>query len=95
MMVVAHAIFEAGGRPGRLNAPEDAFGNEDAERVVDRLERDGANLCPHDRGDRVGRDMRLTRHRPQNRQPLSRNLNTELTKEIDRVRHGRTAYVKF
>ena len=95
MMVVAHAIFEAGWESGRLNASQDAFGNQEAERVVDGLERDRANLCSDDLGDCVGRDMRLTRHRAENRQPLGRHLNTELTKKIDRVRHGREAYIRY
>jgi hypothetical protein len=63
MMVVAHAIFEAGWRSRRLNAPEHAFRDQNTEGVVDRLKRDRTDLCPHRCRYRVGGDMRLTRDR--------------------------------
>jgi hypothetical protein len=65
VMVVADPVLEASRCPGRLNAPEEAFGDQDAERVVNRLERDGTNLDPDDLGNAVGRDVGLTCYRPQ------------------------------
>ena len=85
-MVVADAILVASWRPGGLNAPEEAFGDQEAEGVVHRLERDGTNLGPDCLGDAVGRDMRLTGNRPQHRQSLGGYLNPALSKEFCRVR---------
>ena len=68
MVVVADAILEARRRPGGLNAPDEALGDQDAEGVVHRLERDGTDLGPDDLGHAVGRDVGLTRDRPQHRQ---------------------------
>jgi hypothetical protein len=95
MMVIAYAIFEAGRGSGRLNAPQHAFGNQQAEGVVDRLERDRADLGPDGFSHGVGRDVRLPCHRSQHRQSLGGDLNTKLTEEISRVGHDRKAYVKF
>jgi hypothetical protein len=64
VVVVADPILEASRCPGGLNAPEEAFGDQDAKGVVHRLEGDGADLCPDDLGHAVGRDVGLTRYRP-------------------------------
>ena len=55
--------------------------------VVHRLQRDGTDLGPDDLGHGVGRDVRLTRDRPQHRQPLGRHLNTAFTKKRRRIGH--------
>jgi hypothetical protein len=62
VVVVADAILETSRGTGRLNAPDEPLGDQDTQRVVDRLKRDGADLSPDDLRDRVGRDVRLTRH---------------------------------
>ena len=85
MVVVAHAIFEAGRGSGRLNAPQHAFGHQQAEGVVDRLQRNGADLGPDGFSHGVGRDVRLSRHGSQHGQSLGRDLNTKLTEEIGRA----------
>ena len=87
VVVVADAIFEASRRSGGLNAPDQAFGDQHAEGVVHRLQRDGADLGPDDLGHAVGRDVRLTRDRPQHRQSLGRDLNAAFTKKRRRVDH--------
>ena len=84
MVVVSDAGLEASRRAGRLNAPDDAFTDQDAERVVHRLERDGPNLGPDGLGHGVGGDVGLTRDCPQDRQSLGRHLDTALPKEISR-----------
>jgi hypothetical protein len=90
MVVVPDAVLEASGRPGRLNAPDEAFGDQEPQGVVHRLERDGADLRSDDVGHPVGRDVGLTRDRPQDSQSLGSDLNTVLTKEVSRVsRHDR------
>ena len=85
-MVVADPIFEAGRRSGGLNAPDQSLGDEEAERVVDRLQRDGADLGPDGLGHGVGRDVGLTGDRAQDRQPLGGDLDTAFTKEGRRIR---------
>jgi hypothetical protein len=64
MVVVADAIFEPGRRSIRLNTPDEAFGDQDAEGVVHRLKRDDADLGPDSIGDAVGCHVRLTRDGP-------------------------------
>ena len=84
-------VLEASRRPGGLNAPDQPFGDQDAEGVVHRLERDGADLGPDDLGHAVGRDVGLTRDRPQDGQALGRDLDAALTKEASRVgQHARS-----
>ena len=81
MVVVADAIFEARRRSGGLDAPDQPFGDQQGQGVVDRLQRDGADLGPDGVGDGVGRDVRLIRNRPQHRQALGRHLNTTFTEQ--------------
>jgi hypothetical protein len=85
VMVVAHPILEPGRRSGGLNTPDETFGGQDAEGVVDGLDRDGANLRADDLDHAVGRDVRLTRDGPQDSQSLRGDLNTTLPKKISWV----------
>jgi hypothetical protein len=86
VVVVADPVLEASRCPGGLNAPEEAFGDQDAEGVVHRLERDGPDLGPGDLRHFVGRDVGVTRDRSQDGQSLGRDLNTALPKEVSRGR---------
>ena len=61
---------------GGLNAPDETLGDQDAEGVVHRLERDGTDLGPDSLGHRVGRDVGLTRYCLQDSQSLGRDLNS-------------------
>ena len=85
VVVVADPILEARRCPGGLNAPEEAFGDQDAERVIHRLERYGTDLGLDDLGHAVGRDVGPTGDCPQDSQSLGSNLNTALPKEVRRV----------
>ena len=85
VVVVADTILEASRRSGGLNAPDKAFGDQDAEGVVHRLERDGTDLGPNGLGHGVSRDVGLTRDRPQDSQSLSGDLDTALPKEVGRI----------
>jgi hypothetical protein len=85
VMVVADAILEASRRSRWLNAADQTFGDEDAEGVVHRLKRDRPDLGPDSCSHRVGRDVGLTRYRPQDSESLSGDLNAALPKEIGRV----------
>ena len=87
VVVVADPILESRRCPGWLNAAEESFNNQDAERVVHRLERDGTDLGPNGIGHAVSCDVRPTRDGPQYSQPLSRYLNTVLPQEVCRVTH--------
>lgn len=82
VMVVADPILEARGRSRRLNAAEEAFGNQEGERVVHGLERYGADLGSDSFGHAVGCDVGLIRHDSPDRQSLGRNLNTALAKKV-------------
>jgi hypothetical protein len=91
MVVVADSSLEASRRSGGLNAPDEPFSDQDSKAVVHRLERDGADLGPDGPGYCVGRNVRLTRYRPQDSQTLGGDLNAALPKEVSRVRgHGGT-----
>ena len=81
MVVVADAIFEASRRPGGLDSPDKPFGDQQGQTVVDRLQRDGPDLGPDGLGHGVGRDVRLTRNRPQHRQALGRHLDATFTEQ--------------
>ena len=85
VVVVADPILEASRRPGGLDAPDETLGDQDAEGVVHRLERDGADLGPDDLGHAVGRDVGLTRDGPQDSQSLGRDLNAALPKKVSRA----------
>ena len=65
-----------------MNAPNQAFGDQDAKRVVHRLERNRADLGPDGFGHGVGCDVGLTRYNPQDGQSLGGDLNAASTKEI-------------
>jgi hypothetical protein len=88
VVVVADAILEASRRPRRLNAPQEAAGDKDAKRVVDRLVRDRSDLRSDHFRYPVSRDVRLIRHRTQHPQSLRGDLNTVLTKELNGVGHA-------
>ena len=85
VVVVADALLETSRRAGGLNAPDKVLGDQDAEGVVHRLERDGTDLGPDGLGHGVGRDVGLTGNRPQDSQSLRRHLDTALTKKFSRV----------
>src|SRR5262245_46573767 len=85
MVVVADAILEPRRRSGGLNAPDESFGDQDAECVVHRLKRDGPDLGPHDLSHQVGGDVRLSGDRTEDSQPLGGDLDAALAKEIGRA----------
>jgi hypothetical protein len=85
VVVVANPILEPSRRPGGLNTPDQALGDQETKGVVHRLERDGTDLGSDDLGHTVGRDVGLTRHCPEDSQSLGGDLNTALTEEVYRV----------
>ena len=85
VVVVADATLETRRRSGGLNSSDEALGDQNPERVVHRLERNGTDLSPDDLGHSVSGDVRLSRYRSQHSQSLSRDLDTALTKEFGRI----------
>ena len=81
VVVVAHAGLVAGRRSGGLDAPEQARGDEDRERVVHRLSGDRTDLGPDDLVDVVRGAVRTLRHRPENREALGRDPKTVLAEQ--------------
>lgn len=77
-MVVADAVLVASRRTGGLNAPQQAFVDQDAECVVDRLARDGADIVSGGLGDIVSGAVGAFRHGLEYGQPLRRHLHTML-----------------
>jgi hypothetical protein len=85
VVVVADAILETSRGSWRLDAPDEPFGDQQAEGVVHRLQRDGTDLGADDFCNAVGRDMGLGRNGPQDSQSLRRDLDAALTKEFGRI----------
>ena len=89
VVVVADAIFEAGGRSVRLEAPDEALGDQKREGVVHGLERNGPDLVTDDVGNPIGGDVRVLPDRAHDGQPLGRHLNAVRAEAFGRVReHG-------
>ena len=84
-MVVVDPVLVTSRRTRRLDTPNQPLLGQGAESVVHRLTRNSTDLAPHDLLNVVRRAMRSTRHRPQDSQTLSRNLNTVLAEKTDEV----------
>ena len=84
-MVVADAIFEPRRGSGRLNAADQTLGDQHGEGVVDRLQRDGADLTLDDPGDAVGADVRPAGDRPHHGEPLGGDVDAALAEQRSRV----------
>jgi hypothetical protein len=82
VMVVTDTIFEARRRARRLDAPDEPFGGQQIERVVDRLQRDRADLGPHGVSHVPSRGVRQIRDGAQHGQSLRGDLDAVLAKEI-------------
>jgi hypothetical protein len=86
-MIVANAIFETRRRSGRLDAPDQALGHQQAQRVVHRLQGDRTDLGPDNLGYGVGRDVRVCLLRSLDGQPLCGHVNPASTKQRRRFGH--------
>jgi hypothetical protein len=85
VVVVADPCLEARWRPGRLDTPDQANVNQDAQHVVHGLERNGAHLGPDGLSDGIGCHVGLARDRSQDGQSLARDPVAALTKKVSRV----------
>jgi hypothetical protein len=79
VVVVPDPVLIPGGRPGRLDAPDEPVLAQIGKRVVDRLRRDRTDLGPGPIGNQVCRDVRYVGDRPQDRQSLGGDTETALT----------------
>ena len=82
VVVVPDSILVKGRRPGGLDTPDDTLLGQYPQGVVHRLSRDGTDLGTHVCGDVVSRAMGPPRNRTQNRQALSRYLDTMFAKDF-------------
>jgi hypothetical protein len=87
VMVVADPILETSRRSRWLDAANETLGDQDAERVIDSLERDRADSGPDDGGHRVRGDVGLRGNRPQYGQSLRGHLDAALPEKFRWV-HG-------
>ena len=85
MVVVGDAILEEGGRSGRLDAPDEPLLDEEGQRVIDGLQRNGADLGSDNAREGVRGDVGMGRHGAQDGNPLRRDLDAALSKEFSRV----------
>ena len=93
MMVVADTILETRRRPCRLDAPEKTLRNQHAQGVVHRLKRYRTDFDSHGFCDDISRDVRASRNRSENRQPLRSDLDTALPEKFGRVGHHVRHYI--
>ena len=86
VVVITDPILEPGWRAGGLDAANQAFGDQEVQRVVHRLERDGADLGPDDLGYSIGGDVGGAADCAEDRQTLSGDLNAPCAKERRLIR---------
>ena len=81
VMIVADAILESRGGPRRLYTAEEPVIDEQRERVVDRLQRDRADLGSDAFGHAIRGDVRLTGYHAHDGEPLCGDVDATLAKE--------------
>jgi hypothetical protein len=90
MVIIAHPIFVASRRPGRLNPPNQPLLSERPQRVVHRLPRNGPDLRANLPGNFVRRRMRPPRQHLEHGHPLGGHPQPTSTQEFSRItRHAR------
>ena len=82
VVVVADAALESRGRAGRLNATNETFGRQQRKRVINGLQRDGAELPANRLGDAVRGGVRMRTHGPQHGETLRGHLDAARAKEV-------------
>src|SRR6056297_2603674 len=88
VMVVVGTVLVARHGPGGLDPSQEALVDEDCQRVVDRLSRDGADAGPDTIDDLVGGRVRAIGNDPHDREPLGRDLHTAPPEELLDIGHG-------
>ena len=82
VVVIADPALVATRRARRLDPADQVLVDEDAERVIDRLPRDGAELGAHDVAQLVGCGMWVLRNGAHDRESLSGDLDAVLAQEF-------------
>jgi hypothetical protein len=82
VVVVIDPVLIAGRRARRLDTPDEVIFGQDAQRIVDRLTRDGADVSPHQRFYLVGRSMGPAGHSSHDRQTLCGHLNASPSERV-------------
>lgn len=82
MVVVTDAVLVASCRASGLDPANQVLVDEDAERVIDRLAGDGAELGAHFVAQLVGRGVWTFCHDAHDREPLSSDLDAVLAQEL-------------
>ena len=82
VVVVADPTLVATCRARRLDAANQVLVDQNAERVIDRLPRDGAELGAHDVAQLVGCGMWVLRNDAHDRESLSGDLDAVLAQEF-------------
>jgi hypothetical protein len=85
VVVVTHPVLVAGRRSGRLDTPEKPLVDQDSKGVVHPLAGDRTDLGPDGLCNVIGGTVRSIGHRLENGQPLSRDLDPVLAKEVGRL----------
>jgi hypothetical protein len=85
MVVVSDPVLVPSRRAGRLDPPDEVIFGQDAQGVVDRLTRDGADVIAHQPLDLLRRPVRPAGHGPHDSQSLSRHLNPSPPEQVGRA----------
>ncbi len=85
VVVVAEPLLVARRRTERLNPPDQTRADQEAQSVVDGLQRDRTDLGPDRLRDLVGGDVRSAGDRPQHRETLRGDLNSAFAEKAARV----------
>lgn len=95
MMVVADAVFKAGGRVSRLNPTDDAFVGEDVQHIIDRLPGDRAEFGADLHGELIGGRMGMAGDGTQDGDTLGRDREFMLAQGVFGVSHLAGAKPRF
>jgi len=82
VVVIADSCFESSGRSRWLKTTDEPLGDEDAERVVHRLEGNRTDLSSNGFGHSISCDVRLRSHHAEHCQSLRCDLDASLPQEL-------------
>ena len=100
MVVVAHPVFVASGRTGRLDAADDSVLGQNPERVVHRLTRHRADVGRDHLEHHISRCVRMAANCRHDRQSLRSDAEPVLTQNLSWIRgvcrgHGTTIAINL
>ena len=95
MMVIADAVFKAGGRVSWLYPTDDAFVGEDVQDIIDRLTGDRAEFRADIHGELIGGRMGMAGDGTQDGDTLGRDREVMLAQGVFGVSHLVRAKPRF